>query len=105
MKIRQFEHTDADYEAIVNVHNLFCPEQPVSVDLLHQVDARRKPEYFFERYVAEADGQMVATGAISHTPWSFRPNKFFIDWDCHPDWVDSADIAFFTDMYNRFAGA
>ena len=101
MKIRLFEPTDTEYAAIVAVHNAACPEHPVTVKLMQQVDAKRKPKFFFERYVAEIDGQIVAAGAISHTPWSFRPKKFFIDWNCHPDWANSADVAFFTNLYQR----
>ncbi|MGB1253262.1 MAG: GNAT family N-acetyltransferase [Candidatus Promineifilaceae bacterium] len=101
MNVRLFDPTDTEYDAIVAVHNAACPTQPVDVALMRQADARRKPKFFFERYVAEMDGQVVAMGTIGHTPWSYRPKKFIIDWVCHPDWEESADIAFFTDLYER----
>ena len=101
MKIRRFESTDADYEGIVAVHNAACPRDQVSVELMRQVDSRRKPQFFFERYVGEIGGQMVATGAISHVRQSFRPNKYFIDWDSHPQSGAAVDVAFFDDLYGR----
>lgn len=88
MNIRPFNPTDEEYVALVALSNAAHPEDLTSVANCKHADASREAKYFFERHIVEVDGVMVANVEIGHTFWSFRPNKYFIDWDLHPDHLD-----------------
>ncbi|MGB1253263.1 MAG: GNAT family N-acetyltransferase [Candidatus Promineifilaceae bacterium] len=101
MRIRPFDNSESEYAAITAVQNAAHPDQLLSAAGLQHTDQQRSAFFFFERYVAIVDEQIVAHGEIGHTEWSYRPNKYRITWDCHPDWCNSAEIPFLDNLYQR----
>ncbi len=81
--IRNFEETD--YESIVVIHNAVWPENPVTVDLFRWFDSVNDPQYAFQRTIVEKDGQVVAHGIYREPSWTYRPGKWYITAEVHPD--------------------
>ncbi|HSM55533.1 MAG TPA: GNAT family N-acetyltransferase [Candidatus Sulfomarinibacteraceae bacterium] len=85
LNIRPFDYTDADYEALVAVCNAIEPERPSSVPAYRHWDNNRESQYHFRRYLAELNGQVVATAATGHAAWSHQPHKFFVNVQVLPE--------------------
>lgn len=82
--IRPFAYTDEAYRKAVAISNAIDPDSPDSVTGWKHWDENREPQYLFRRYVAERQGQVVAIGAYGHTPWSYQPDKYFVNVMVHP---------------------
>ena len=78
LHIRRFRYDDGDYKAAVAIENANYPDQPQSVESWRFADANREPQYLFRRYAGELDGRVVATVAMGHTIWTYRPGKYFM---------------------------
>ncbi len=91
MNIRPFIPTDEEYAAIVAVHNAAWPQDPKTVASNKHHDTTREAQYFYERHVVEVDGVIVAEVTVGHTFWSFRPNKYFIEWSTLPEHAATLD--------------
>ena len=61
-RIRPFEGTAGEYEAVVVLQNLVEPNRPNSVASWRHWDEVRDPGRDFQRWLVEADGQLVAQG-------------------------------------------
>lgn len=91
MNIRPFNYEDADYRAIVAIANAIHPDTPSSVTAWKHFDSNRQEQHLFQRFVAEgsaANGngrKVVATAAYGHTPWSFAPDKYFVNVQVDPE--------------------
>jgi len=85
MTIRPFESTDNDYEQVAAIWNAVWPEHEQSVDLVKFEDEIREAKYWFERTVVELDGQMVAYGTYGEPSWMYKPDKYFIGGNVHPE--------------------
>jgi GNAT superfamily N-acetyltransferase len=83
-RIRPFEATGAEYEAVVALQNLVQPNRPNSVASWRHWDEVRDPGRAFQRWLAEQDGQLVAQGWLMRTaPTS---DKFRFDIHLHPQY-------------------
>ena len=86
VEIRDFE--PKDYPRMVEISNLlYAPHRSTEAEARFD-DEHFDKKYFLRRWVAEdpASREAVATGEISHMPWSFHPQKFWMDLEVHPDW-------------------
>lgn len=81
--IRPFE--ESDYKAIVAIHNAVWPENPVTIGVVRWFDDNNDPRYVFQRTVVERDGQIVAHGIHREPPWTYRPGKWYITVQVHPN--------------------
>lgn len=81
IKFRPFNYSDEDYAAMVNVWNAVWTDQPASMEYEQRVDRDRNPQYLFERLLAVSFPQETVVGYANfgHRPWSYHPQKFFID--------------------------
>jgi GNAT superfamily N-acetyltransferase len=84
LMFRPFEPTDADYEAVVELRNEAVPDYRDSVEDWRHWDATRPAYCKWERWVAEADGVMVAQGGFYQFPGMYHPQKFFVDMYVRP---------------------
>jgi mycothiol synthase len=82
--IRPFTYTDHDYSAVVAIQNAVWPDQPETVDWWQHRDRVRNPQYFYQSLLVETDGQVVASGYMMETPWSYRPGKYALGIMVHP---------------------
>jgi GNAT superfamily N-acetyltransferase len=85
LSFRPFERSDADYAAVVAVRNAALPDYRDSVDDWRHWDDARPDFCKWERWVAERDGQVIASGGFYHVSGMFHPQKFWIDAFVHPD--------------------
>lgn len=53
LKIRPFQPTEAEYDAVVAVWNANWPDSPKTTDEEKRLDANRNPSYFFQRLVGK----------------------------------------------------
>jgi len=79
------DFTPDDYPAIARVVNSVYTEYPVSERELRFEDESREPKCRFHRFVAEADGEIVATGTYSQHPMQYHPRKFTLDIMVRPE--------------------
>jgi len=86
VEIRDFE--PKDYPRIVEISNLLYPPHKWTVDEARYEDDHFDKKYFLRRWVADDPGtrEVVAVAELSHMPWSFHPQKFWMDLEVHPDW-------------------
>ncbi len=86
VEIRDFE--PKDYPRMVEISNLLYPPHKWTVTEAKFEDEHFDKKYFLHRWVAEDPETREAVGIaeISHMPWSFHPQKFWMDLDVHPDW-------------------
>jgi len=83
--IRPFEHTEADYQALVEVYNAAWPEYGSTLSSWKHGDNTWDSNYTFQRLLVERGGEVVAFGEYSQTPWEYKPGKYFIDCVVRPD--------------------
>lgn len=84
IEIKPLEFTDAEYEAIVGLHNAAFPNNPSSVDVWKADNENRDPKYFYQRLTASIDGEIVGTGSYEEPSWAFVEGKYFIRVVVHP---------------------
>ncbi len=84
--IRNCEKTDAEYEAIVAIHNAVMPLHPATVKEWKHWDKSRNPDYMYHREVIELAGEIAAFGFYRQTRWSFHPDKYYWETLVHPDY-------------------
>lgn len=84
MHVQPFNKSDAEYNALADLENAVWTEFHTSAEGLKHRDSTRDPQYLYDRYKIEADGQMIAYVAYGHTSWSFQPGKFFAYIVVHP---------------------
>lgn len=99
--IELFEPTDAQYEAIVAVHNAVWPEYPETAKDWQRWDRLREPQYFFQRHIVRwhETGAVVAYGHVLHTYWTYHPDRYHIEADVLPEYRRHG---IGTALYNRF---
>ncbi len=86
VEIRGFE--PKDYPRMVEISNLLYVPHKWTEDEARYEDEHFDKKYFLRRWVGEdpETRETVAIAEISHMPWSFHPQKFWMDLDVHPDW-------------------
>lgn len=84
-RIRKFNGSDSDYEAIVAIDNAVWPEFQSTIDIWKHWDGARDPKFRFQRWVLECDGHIVAFGACGDRHWAYKPGQYFIGMNVHPD--------------------
>jgi len=84
--IRPFDYTsDADYAAVLTIHNLCHPAFADDVAHWKARDQVRDPKYKYGRFVAEADGRIVGYYLYYQNPYVYHPRKYSTGLDVHPD--------------------
>ncbi len=83
--IRPFQPTDTEYEGMYLVEKAVFPENADTVAEVKHGDANRKPEQFFQRWVVEEDGRLIAFGHVSHPPHFKEPGRYRFNITVHPE--------------------
>jgi len=87
--IRPFQPTDAEYEAIVAVHNRAWPDEPAAVSSRKHNDAQwRERDYLFQRFVAAVKGEIMAEGVYLQPFWSYKPGKYDYGYSIDPAYAN-----------------
>lgn len=95
--IRPF--TPDDYDGAISVHLSVYPEYPNTANEWRDADARRHPDLFFRRFVAEVDGQIVGLVGGGSEEWALHPGLVSINIRVKPEY-EGRGIG--TALYNRF---
>lgn len=87
MVIRDFRFDDSDYQAVVALMQKTSPYEPASVGSLRWADTTR-PNVWWQKRVAEVDGQFAALGTVGEPFWSLREGKVYLRVDVDPDYLN-----------------
>jgi GNAT superfamily N-acetyltransferase len=85
LALRPFEESDADYEAVVAIHNASFPEYAEQPADWRHWDGMLVPPCKAERWIAEHEGRTVGYGHYFQVPWSYQPHKFYLGLEVHPE--------------------
>lgn len=85
MIVRQFQPTDEEYEAIYAVKKAVFPDNPSTVEEIKFEDANHSPDHFWQRWVVEKDGRIVAFANAKQPPQSDDPGRYRLLIVVHPD--------------------
>lgn len=88
LTIRHFNPSDREYEESYRIQNLEWPEEPQTASYAMWQDQNRDKKYFFQRFVAELDGKMIASGTYREPDWSYKPGKFHMVWSVDPAYAN-----------------
>lgn len=79
--------TSDDYLHLMTIHNACYPDEPVAQDDYIKGDKEHhQPKYHFNRWLVEADNQIVAWGDYCQYPREYHPNKFQLNINVLPDY-------------------
>jgi mycothiol synthase len=85
MQIELFRRDAQSYRQLVDVYNAVWPENVNTAEQWVYADDNRKPEHFFQRYVAHVDDRIVAWATAGQHAWSFQEGKYGFYGAVHPD--------------------
>lgn len=83
---RPFAYSLADYAALSRLLAAVWPDRDSSVAALQHLDRHHRDGYFFQRFVIELDGALVAACEVGEPADSYRPGKYAIDLAVMPAW-------------------
>ena len=83
--IRPFQPTDEEYEAIAAVEKAVYPENADKVEDFKHADAIREPGQFFQRWVVEENGRIIAFAHAQQQIHSSTPGRYRFHITVHPD--------------------
>jgi len=84
--IRPLNPCEAEYQALVDVHDAVWPDLPTTPDYWRHEDRMVPDDVLCQRLVVEVDGKIVAFGEYGEPWWSRKPGKYFVELHVHPDW-------------------
>src|SRR5438309_5802386 len=86
VEIRDFE--PKDYPRMIEIANLLYAPHRFTEDEARFDDEHFDKKYFFRRWVGENPkrGGVVAIAELHHMPWTFHPQKLWMDVQVHPEW-------------------
>jgi GNAT superfamily N-acetyltransferase len=82
--IRPFQEHEEQYQAVVALENAVWPDFPQTIEEWRHWDETRDPQYLFQRFVVEVEGQIAAVGNYCEPWWSLKPGKYHLDISVHP---------------------
>lgn len=82
--IRPFTQNLTEYQAIAAIHNAAWQAAGPTGENRQMHDAGRNPAFFWQRLVAEVDGQIVAHAAFGEDAWNHTLGKYTLDIAVHP---------------------
>ncbi len=85
--IRPFNPIQEEYEILVDLHNAYWPDRPDVARDWQMADERLNPKYLFQRYVFEQDGNIVAFGQASESPWAYVEGQYHLEFHVHPAYL------------------
>jgi len=86
MRIREFEDTPQDYEALAHIINTNWQERAMTVDDLKGEDKERLPTLIHRRFLAEIADQIVGCGSFENHEKFYHPQRFWMSLDVLPEY-------------------
>jgi mycothiol synthase len=86
--VRLFNPTDAEYAAIVAVHDAAWPdERHFTPERWRSGDEEWPTEHLHQRFVVTSGDTIVAEGACFESYWQHQPGTVHFDFSVHPDYA------------------
>lgn len=82
-QLRPFE--PSDYPALLELHNVVFPSEPMTLEALCHEDEHRPAHCLMERWVAKVAGRLIGMGEYSQRPETHHPQRFWMDGYVHAD--------------------
>lgn len=82
--LRSFNYDDSDYEQMLAIHNTTWTHWPTTTTELKFNDEARDPNVFFERVVAEVNGEIKAYAILCDMYWADAADQYFTTCTVHP---------------------
>ena len=84
--IRPLDFSNHDIKTFVQLSNLCWPDhQTTEASVRHDIETW-PPKYFITRNMIEHDGAVIGLAEALEMPWSYKPGKYFISINIHPDY-------------------
>jgi len=84
--------TDAEYQALVDVHNAAWPDEPGSIANWRFNDERWQKDQFYQRFVAESAGRFVVQGVYLEPFWANAPGKYQYGYAALPEFEARPEV-------------
>ena len=94
--------TNAEYQALVDVHNAAWPDEPAAVTSWRFADEHWRKDKFFHRFVAERDGRFILQGAYLEPFWANAPGKYQYGYSFLPEFEEREEVH--TQVYEYVLG-
>lgn len=82
--------TDAEYQALVDLHNAAWPDEPASLASWRYRDENRPEGKLFQRFAVEENGTLIAAGQYMEAYWTATPDKYRYRYDLLPEREEDA---------------
>ena len=79
LTFRPFNFSDEDYVTVQRLHDTVWTDNPLNMEGYRRWDSIRPKERYWNRVIAEKDGQPVAYGGFSESHWVDIPNTYNIN--------------------------
>jgi GNAT superfamily N-acetyltransferase len=84
MNIRPFDHSDADYELYVRLHNAVYPDSLRTVEAVRHFEATKGPDEIVQTFFVEQGGQAVGWFALMTPRFNPVPGQLEVEWGLLP---------------------
>lgn len=86
LTFREFSGSDKDYEKRFALNQLIWPDSGWTIDNMRHDDKVRNPKHYYQRTLAEIDGEVVGIGMYCESFWNKNPDQYKIWFGTHPDY-------------------
>lgn len=91
LTIRHFTPSKHEYEEAYRIQNLEWPQEAQTAPYAMWQDQNRDSKYLFQRFVVKLDEKMIAAGTYREPAWSYKPGKFYVEWNVDPAYAEYAE--------------
>jgi GNAT superfamily N-acetyltransferase len=85
-RIREFNPTDEEYEAMALVEKAVHPDEADTAAEFKRYDSNWDANYIRRPFVVEAEERIVAFAIYNERPWSYAPGKYGVNITVHPNY-------------------
>jgi mycothiol synthase len=98
MLIRPFNETLEEFQALTVLHNAVWVEYQHTLESYIHEYKSKDPQFFRETFLIEVEGKIIGSGIIEESGWSYKPDKYILDFVIHPDYQGQG---YGTQLYNH----
>ena len=89
--IREFNHSETDFEALVTIHNAEWPSEPTTLENMKYWEENRNKKYLRQRFIVEkrtdenGEPKIIAECGSWESSWSYVPGKYGVGFGILPE--------------------
>ena len=84
--------TDAEYQALVDIHNAAWPDEPAAIANMRFSDEHLQENKLFQRFVVESGGRLVTEGVYLEPYWANAPGKYQYRYSALPEFEEHTEL-------------